>query len=65
MPRLDPLISEFETDEQAISDDRWFRTKVLEAMSGTKPRLPHDEAVARGESMLAEKRKARADRPME
>jgi hypothetical protein len=65
MSRLDPLVSEFETDEQADSYNRWFEAKVLEAMNSSKPRIPHDEAMARVEAMLAEKRKARASRPVE
>lgn len=30
--QLFSIVSEFETDEQAASYDRWFRAKVLEAM---------------------------------
>lgn len=28
MANLSPIVSEFETDEQAASYDRWFRAKV-------------------------------------
>lgn len=57
---LDPRVSEFETDEQAASYDRWFRAKVQEAIDSKKPRLPHDEAMARVDQMLAERRNKRA-----
>jgi hypothetical protein len=63
--RLDPLISEFETVDQAKSYDRWFRAKVRDAMNSSRPRIPHDEAMARVEAILVEKRSARADRPLD
>ena len=45
--RLDPLISEFETEQQAASYDRWFRAKVQAALDDPRPAIPHDEAMAR------------------
>lgn len=45
--KLDPIISEFETEEQAEEYDRWFRAKVEAAMNDTRPGIPHDEAMAR------------------
>jgi len=58
---LDPLISEFETEQEAESYDRWFRAKVHEAIHSPHPRIPHDEAMASIERIVAERRKARAD----
>ncbi|GGL53327.1 hypothetical protein GCM10009091_38950 [Pseudomonas brenneri] len=58
--QLSPIVSEFETEDQAASYDRWFREKVLEAMNSDKPRLPHDEAMATVQSALDERRKSRA-----
>lgn len=43
---LDPRVSEFETQEQADSYDRWFRAKVQEAIDSQKPRIPHDQVMA-------------------
>ena len=57
---LDPRVSEFETDEQAASYDRWFRAKVQEATDSKKPRLPHDEAMARVDRLLEKRREQRA-----
>jgi len=57
---LDPLISEFETQEQADSYDRWFRAKVQEALDDPRPAIPHDEAMAQVDQMLAEMRKKHA-----
>lgn len=45
--RLDPLISEFETEEQAASYDRWLRAQVQAALDDPRPSVPHDEAMAR------------------
>ena len=56
---LDPLVSEFETQEQADSYDRWFRAKVQEALDSKKPRLPHDAAMARVDRLIAEQRTRR------
>ena len=61
----DPIVSEFETDEQAASYDRWFRAKVQDAMDGKEPRIPHDEAMARVNAMLEARRKARAGRSVD
>jgi hypothetical protein len=61
---LSPIVSEFETEEQEASYDQWFRAKVEEAMTSDKPRLPHDAAMAKVQSLLDERRKARATRSM-
>ena len=54
---LSPIVSEFETEEHAASYDRWFRTKVQEAMNSTKPKLAHDEAVAKVRAELEKRKK--------
>ncbi|UAN63394.1 stability determinant [Serratia sp. JSRIV006] len=56
--KLSPIVSEFETQEQADSYDRWFRAKVEAAMNSTKPRIPHDEVMA-GARKIIEEAKAR------
>lgn len=47
MAQLSPIVSEFETDEQAGSYDRWFRSKVNAALEDPRPSVPHDQAMAR------------------
>lgn len=54
-----PIVSEFETDEQAASYDRWFRAKVQASIDDPRPSIPHDEAMAEVERMLEERRQAR------
>ena len=45
--KLDPRVSEFETEEQAASYDRGFRAKVQASLDDPSPLIPHDEVVAR------------------
>ena len=35
--KLDPRVSEFETEEQAASYDRWFRAKVQASLDDPSP----------------------------
>ncbi|MGF6098603.1 type II toxin-antitoxin system RelB family antitoxin [Pseudomonas sp. 18175] len=56
---LSPIVSEFETEEQAASYDRWFRAKVQASIDDPRPSIPHDEAMAEVERILEERRKAR------
>jgi len=58
--KLDPLIYEFETEEDAKNYDRWFRAKVQEALEDPSPSIAHDEAMAQVAATLEARRKARA-----
>lgn len=62
--KLSPIVSEFETQEQADSYDRWFRAKVQAALDDPRPGIPHDDAMAKLEAMLEERRTLRAKRAM-
>ena len=55
MTKLSPIVSEFETEEEAASYDSWFRTKVEVSLADTRPPVPHDEAMARIRRIIAEK----------
>ena len=53
---ISPIVSEFETDEQAASYDRWFRAKVERALTladdpGT-PRYTSAEVARRMNSIV-------------
>ncbi len=50
---LDPIVSEFETQEHSNAYDIWFKAKVQEAMDSKKPRIPHDEVVKLMQERLA------------
>ncbi len=57
---LDPRISEFATQEEADSYDRWFRAKVQEALDDPRPGIPHDEVMARMDARIAQIKAMRA-----
>jgi hypothetical protein len=56
---LSPFYSEFESEEEAESYDRWFRAKVQAALDDPRPDIPHEEAMVRLDQLLEEKRKNR------
>ncbi|MBF6033606.1 stability determinant [Pseudomonas sp. P155] len=56
---LSPFYSEFESEEEAESYDRWFRAKVQAALDDPSPGIPHEEAMVRLDQLLEEKRKNR------
>jgi hypothetical protein len=45
--RLDPLVSEFETEEQEASYIAWLQTKVAASLADPRPAIPHDEVERR------------------
>lgn len=52
--QLSPIVSEFETEEQAASYDRWFRAKVQASLDDPRPNIPHDQVMAEAEAIIAE-----------
>lgn len=50
---LDSRISEFETQEQADSYDRWFRERVQRSLDDPRPGIPHDEVMAEMDAIIA------------
>jgi hypothetical protein len=49
---LSPVVSEFETQEQASSYDVWFREKVQRSLDSPGPGVSHDEVMARMDSII-------------
>ena len=49
---LDPIISEFETQEQADSYQRWFRERVEASLADPRPGIPHDEVMAEMDALI-------------
>ncbi|MHC8313662.1 type II toxin-antitoxin system RelB family antitoxin [Pseudomonas sp. GT1P32] len=43
---LSPIVSEFETEEQAASYDLWFRAKVQASLDDPRPNVPHYQVMA-------------------
>lgn len=54
---LDPIVSEFETQEQADSYDRWFRERVQRSLNDPRPGIPHDDVMAEMRILLENKRR--------
>ncbi|NLS54679.1 stability determinant [Hafnia alvei] len=52
--KLSPIVSEFETQEQADSYEHWFKAKVEASMDNNRARLPHDEVMAGARKIIAE-----------
>ena len=53
MNQYSPIVSEFASDEEEAAYDVWFRKKVAEAQADTRPPVPHDEAMARIDAVIA------------
>ncbi|MEG3133672.1 stability determinant [Rouxiella sp. T17] len=51
---LSPIVSEFETEEQASSYDRWFRAKVQAAIDDSRPGVAHDDVMAEMDAIIAQ-----------
>lgn len=57
---LNPIVSEFPSQEEADSYDLWFRAKVQEALDSTKPSIPHDQVMSEALQRIEAKRKKHA-----
>lgn len=57
---LDPRISEFETQEQADSYDRWFRERIQRSLDDPRPPVPHDDVMAEMRALLESKKRRHA-----
>jgi hypothetical protein len=55
MNHLSPLVSEFETVEQAEAYLRWLEAKVAAARGEKRAQVEHDQAMARARAIVAAK----------
>ena len=58
MNALSPIVSEFETLEQAEAYEAWLRAKVSASLSDGKPTIAHDMAMAQVRKIIDDKRAA-------
>lgn len=58
MGKLDPIVSEFETEEEEAAYDAWFRAKVQEALNSDRPRVPHEQVMKSARAIIERKRRA-------
>ncbi|MBB5661596.1 type II toxin-antitoxin system RelB family antitoxin [Brevundimonas halotolerans] len=57
MAKLDPIVSEFATTEEAEAHDAWVRAKVEQSLAEPGPEIPHDQVMAEIQAMLDAKAK--------
>jgi hypothetical protein len=60
--KLDPIISEFDTEEEAEAYDIWFRAQVEAGLKEKGPGIPNEEVMARVRKTI-EDAKARENAP--
>ena len=51
---LSPVVSEFETEEQATSYVAWVKAKVQASLDDPRPGVPHDQVMAEMEAIIVE-----------
>ena len=52
--QLDPIVSEFETQEQADSYDRWLKAKVQRSIDNPGQGMPHDQVMTKVDVIIAD-----------
>ncbi len=62
MAKLDPIVSEFDTEEDAASYDAWFRAKVEASLADTRPTIAHDQVMAEMRAIIETRRKRAASK---
>lgn len=53
--KLDPIISEFETQEQEDHHNEWLHKKIQAAIEDTRPSIPHDQVMSAMRELLVKK----------
>jgi hypothetical protein len=52
MNEQSPIVSEFDTPEQAAAYEKWLREKVARSLADPRPSIPHDEVMARAQAII-------------
>jgi hypothetical protein len=60
MGKLDPIISEFATEEEAEAYDAWFRAQVEEGMRSKGPWISHAEVMREAREIIENAKNANA-----
>ena len=55
--KRDPIVSEFETEEEEAAYNEWFRKKVEASLADPRPPVPHDQVMAELDEILKARRK--------
>ena len=51
--KLDPIISEFETEEEAAAYEAWLIARVERSIADPRPSIPHEQVTAEAEAIIA------------
>jgi hypothetical protein len=57
-----PIVSEFETPEQAAAYESWLAGKVAASLADSRQPVSHDEAMARARAIIKKQKTAKAGR---
>lgn len=57
MAKLDPIVSEFATTEEAEAHDAWVRARVAQSLAESGPDIPHAQVMAEIQALLDAKAK--------
>lgn len=55
--KRDPIVSEFDSDEEEAAYNEWFRKKVEASLADPRPPLAHDKVMAELDAILKARRK--------
>ena len=58
MAKIDPISSEFDTEEESVAYDKWFRAQVEEGLRSKGPWIPHEKVMAGVRAIIEGKRRA-------
>ncbi|AMQ82290.1 MULTISPECIES: hypothetical protein [Pseudomonas] len=59
-PLISTIVSDFESEEQAASYDRWLIAKVQASIDDPRPSIPNDQVMAEMWALIEMKRCAKA-----
>lgn len=54
MAKLDPIVSEFATEEEAAAYDTWFRAQVKEGLRSKGPWVAHEEVMREAHKIVSD-----------
>ena len=54
--KLDPIVSEFETEDAAAAYDLWFHAQLEGALASDGPLIPHEQVMAETRAILEKHR---------
>jgi len=60
MTRHSPIVSEFDTPEQAAAYEEWLAKKVAASLADGRPPVPHDEVMAEVRAIIAKAKQRRS-----